>query len=445
MKMKMKYSFIGMLLLPCFSYAATYNVLEEKNDLSFTLDSFGSRVQSGSKEVITLIEQAEVAFKKGQMNESETLLLQAIAKVKVKGNLKGEAKLISILGAVYAKQQQAEKLLPLAGDLLKRFPRNSMALSILAGVQIVNKQDAQAEKTLRKIISQEPKDTNHRLLLINLIAKVVSREKEIKPLLDQVLNIQANNPKALLITARLQLKNKKFKQAAATIQTIEGFYPKQAIAHQLKGDLYLAEKKHAKALESYQQAYQIAPNNKVLYLLVDLMKVQGKGTNALVLLNDELKKNSKNSAVHFKLASIFQQLKDYKQAEKHYRAILAEKADNPLVLNNLAWVYLQQNKPEALGLAKRAYENTPKSNSIADTYGTILIKQGDKKLGLSILEKTAALVPKSDEIQYHLALAYSANGNKKKAIEILQKIQPSKQYFAEKKQASAWLKTLQGN
>jgi predicted Zn-dependent protease len=114
-------------------------------------------------------------------------------------------------------------------------------------------------------------------------------------------------------------------------------------------------------------------------------------------------------------------------------------------LNNLAFLYSQQNDPQAMELAKRAYDKAPESAAILDTYGYILIKQGQPKEGLPILEKAATLAPKANDIQFHLAEAYSVNDNNQKAIEILEPIVKAEQAFSEKKAAVSLLDKLKNH
>ena len=92
------------------------------------------------------------------------------------------------------------------------------------------------------------------------------------------------------------------------------------------------------------------------------------------------------------------------------------------MLNNLAYLYHQQNNPKAIELAKRAYQLAPKSGAIVDTYGYILLKQGNKTQSLNILKQAAELNPQLVEIQLHLAEAYIANQEKAQGKAVLEKI-----------------------
>jgi len=62
---------------------------------------------------------------------------------------------------------------------------------------------------------------------------------------------------------------------------------------------------------------QVDPDRKTRNQL--LMNAQNKTPEAIKLLNNALEKNKKNIAIHFKLASIYQQQNDIKQAETHYK------------------------------------------------------------------------------------------------------------------------------
>lgn len=386
---------------------------------------------------------ADIAYKQKNNAEVETVLITAHEKVK--GNITSEIEVINNLGKFYAVQKQPEKILSLSEDLVKRYPDNSQALSILVGAQIVNDKKILAEQTLRQLINQEKQDINYHLLLAKLLSEQPDKEKETLKLLDETSAIDPNNPEALVFKTAYLIKLQHYPEASELANKVGALFPKLGLGQLLKGDIFLAEKKLDKALESYQQGYKAQPNDKVLITIVDLMNEQKKLPAAVKFLDQELEKKPKNSAIHFKLATVYQQLNDYSQAEKHYKAVLTEQPDNILVLNNLAWLYSQQNNPLAIELAKKAYTKSPESAAIADTYGYILVKQGQTADGLTVLEKAASLAPTANDIQFHLAEAYAANNNKNKALEILESLAKAGQDFPEKKDALSLLAKLKAN
>lgn len=386
---------------------------------------------------------ADVAYKQKDNAEVEKVLLTA--QEKVKGNIKAEIEVIKSLGKFYGVQKQPEKILSLTEDLDKRYPNNGMALNLLAQAQIINDKKPLAEQTLLKLINQEKQDVGNRLLLARLLSEHPDKDKETLALLDETALITPDNPEALVFKAAYLIKLKRSQEALELADKIDKQFPKLVLGKLLKGDVYLAGKELDKAVDMYQQAYKVQPNDRVLFTLADLMSAQKKQPEAIKLLNNALEKNKKNLGIHFKLANIYQQQNDIKQAEAHYNAMLTEQADNVLALNNLAFIYSQQNDPRALELAKKAYEKAPESAAILDTYGYILIKQGQPKEGLPILEKAATLAPKANDIQFHLAEAYAANDNTPKAIEILEPIVKAEQDFSEKKAAVSLLDKLKAH
>lgn len=415
----------------------------EAEELDKAKDYANKTLVINDKTVGAYLLLADIAYKQKNNAVVETVLL--MANEKVKGNLAAELEVIKNLGKFYAVQKQPEKILSLSEDLVKRYPKNSQALSALAGAQIVNNKKTLAEQTLRQLIDQEKQDTNHRLLLAKLLSEQPDKEKEALKLLDEASVIEPNNPGALVFKTAYLIKLKRYQEASELANKTDTLFPKLALGKLLKGDVYLAEKKLDKALESYQQAYEVQPNDKVLFTIVDLMAAQKKLPEAIKFLDQALEKNPKNGAIHFKLATVYQQLNNNSQAENHYKAILAEQPDNVLALNNLAWLYSQQNNPQAIELAKKAYTKSPEAAAIADTYGHILVKQGQPVEGLTVLEKAANLAPTANDIQFHLAEAYAANNNRNKAIEILETLAKAGQDFSEKKAALSLLDKLKAN
>lgn len=385
---------------------------------------------------------ADIAYKQKNTTDAEKILRSGYEKIK--GDIEQEVQLINTLGKFYVVQKQPEKLLSLAEDMVKRH-KNNQALALLASAQIANTQYDLAEQTLTQIIKKDSQDITHRLLLAKLFSNKAGKEQETLQLLDETVKIDAHNPQAAVYKTAYFIKLKRSPEALALAGSIEKQFPALAIGKLLKGDVYLADKQLDKAIEHFSQAYKIEANTSVLFKIADIMQAQGKVTEAIVLLNTESAKDNKNNALHFKLATLYQQQNNMSQAQLHYETILNQQADNALVLNNLAWLYEQQNNPKALELAKKAYALAPDTPAIADTYGYILLKQGQLKEALVQLEKASSAAPKDNDIQYHLAEAYAVNDNTHKAIDILETIVKAEPDFSEKSHAETLLTKLKAH
>jgi predicted Zn-dependent protease len=119
------------------------------------------------------------------------------------------------------------------------------------------------------------------------------------------------------------------------------------------------------------------------------------------------------------LAIMEQQSGQAEAAAQTYSRLIELSPNNVVALNNLAWIYHEQNDDRAAELAGRAYELSPNNAAVADTYGWILFKAGKTEESLPILEKAHELQPDSQEIAMHLVEAYQAAGRDNEAKRIL--------------------------
>ncbi|MBU2572235.1 MAG: PEP-CTERM system TPR-repeat protein PrsT [Gammaproteobacteria bacterium] len=383
---------------------------------------------------------ADIALKQNKADDIEKIFETAFQNVR--GNLTQELNLANNLSLYYSTHDQSEKILPISREIIERYPNESGALSFLAKAQIVNGQKSLAEKTLEKLISQEKNDITHRLLLAKLLSDNTDNEKRIFGLLNEVLQLDPKNLEAHIHKTVFLVKLRRFDDALNAAENVEQLFPELGVGKMLKGDIYLTQNELDKALDINLKAYSIQPNDQLLLTIVRIMNRQGKANDAIALLIKELEKNPNNTVLHFSLANLYQNQKNYPKAQQHYEAVLSIDPDHLTTLNNLAWLYSEQNNPKALELAKKAYEKSPQTPAIADTYGLILVKQGDKKEGLAILEKTVKSFPDSPAIQFHLAKAYIANENKNQAVSTLKKLLNRENDFPEKQAAMDMLNQL---
>jgi putative PEP-CTERM system TPR-repeat lipoprotein len=383
---------------------------------------------------------ANIAGKQNNQAKIERIL--KLAYHNVSGNINNEVNIAANLGKLYILQKEPQKYLDLAQELDRQHPNNSNVLALLANAQIANKHTEAAINTLQGLINQEKNDAAHRLQLAKLLLNKPDNETKIIKLLDEASAIAPDNPRLMLQKAAFLIALKHYDAAFQISLELDKLAHESGVSAILQGDIYLAQKKLDLALGAYQQAYSIKKNNQVLNKMVDIMIAQKNSASAITFLKKEL---NNNIAAEFKLASVYLQQKNFPEAEKHYLKILQTTPDNPLILNNLAWIYLQHNNPKAEATAKKAYTLAPKSAAIIDTYGAILVSNNRLEHGISLLKQAVSLAPNAPDIQYHLADAYAKNGNKQHAINILKTIVKLNTNYSEKAAATTLLKQLQGS
>jgi len=110
--------------------------------------------------------------------------------------------------------------------------------------------------------------------------------------------------------------------------------------------------------------------------------------------------------------------KRWPEAEEDFQRALSLNPEQPLVLNYLAysWVEMGKNLVEARRMLERAVELRPNDGNIADSLGWALFKLGDIPGAVRWLEKAVELESQSSVINDHLGDAYWAHGRRREAL-----------------------------
>src|SRR5262249_48641210 len=144
-------------------------------------------------------------------------------------------------------------------------------------------------------------------------------------------------------------------------------------------------------------------------------------------------------------AGLLQLAGDRDGALAQYGRLLAERPDDPLPLNEVALLYQAAGDPRAAATAEKAYRLAPQSAMIADTFGWILLQQGDTERSISLLRQAASAgdaVPPA--VHYHLAVALDKAGQHEEAKRVLGDLLQSSASFEERPQAQQLMQKLGG-
>jgi Flp pilus assembly protein TadD len=107
---------------------------------------------------------------------------------------------------------------------------------------------------------------------------------------------------------------------------------------------------------------------------------------------------------------------------KLYEQVLKLQPDNPIALNNLAYLMTERGGDLDLALtyAQRAKQKYPKSLDISDTLGWIYIKKNLTGEAIGIYKELVTAQPQNSTFRYHLAMALFQKGDKPQAKKELQ-------------------------
>ncbi len=161
-----------------------------------------------------------------------------------------------------------------------------------------------------------------------------------------------------------------------------------------------------------------------------------------------LQANPDDVQLNMMLASVYELEQQYDQALAIYNAVVANRPDVDLAVNNLVSLLLdhypgKENTERAVSLAKR-FEKSEQPYFL-DTYGWALVHNGNVKDALPVFKQVVLKAPEVAVFNYHLGVAYQKNNDPLQAIaalEIALSLAEKQGGFVEKDQATALLKEL---
>jgi Flp pilus assembly protein TadD len=151
--------------------------------------------------------------------------------------------------------------------------------------------------------------------------------------------------------------------------------------------------------------------------------MQGKNDDALALYQKALTVAPNSPTILGAIGNAYLAKNDLKSAQQYLEKANTLAPHDPLIQNNLAWVYALegQNLDVALSLATQAKQAAPDLVSINDTLGWIQYKKGNYVIAVGLLTEVVNKLPQSAEYRYHLGMALKSAGQTDRAKEELKK------------------------
>jgi putative PEP-CTERM system TPR-repeat lipoprotein len=213
----------------------------------------------------------------------------------------------------------------------------------------------------------------------------------------------------------MNVKEGKTADALAVARDIQKQRPKETEGYLLECRIHATNKAWSEAAAACRAGLKLEATPELAVLLHTVLGPGGKAAEADGFAATWLKDHPKDRAFRQYLAQSAIERKDYAGAARQYKAMLELQPDDPLVLNNLAWVAGQMKDPKALEYAEKADRLAPNSSAILDTYGMLLVEKGETARGVEMLQKAAALTPNAGQIRLNLASALVKSGQKEAA------------------------------
>ena len=239
-----------------------------------------------------------------------------------------------------------------------------------------------------------------------------------------------------LIKMQLLLNSQQIAPAKSLYKKLAVTRINDALKQGFLGRILLLESKHEQAVPKLSVLYKAYPSSQNVIYLAGAYLGNKQESKAAKVLEHYLTVDSNDNRIKTMLAGIYLD-GDSNKAITVYVDVVEKQPKNVIAHNNLAWLYLEQNKVDkALKHAKEASTLAPSIPNIADTYAKVLLKSGDRIAALKYAKKASELSRgKNVDIQLNYIEVLIANSRANEANEILSTTLPKTTEQIKKKAA----------
>jgi tetratricopeptide (TPR) repeat protein len=300
-----------------------------------------------------------------------------------------------------------------ASAALKTDPSSLLAMAIKANAQINAGNLSQARTDLEQEIVKFPEspDLQFQLALVNFAEKKLP---EAEKLFRKLLEKYPNDPRLNFATADVLLRAGRGKQALELLQAQLQKAPnnqsmRYAVASTAlrSGDLKTAESEYRKLIE-------VQPKGFELYVrLGETLRQQGQVQQAIEMLRRGQALAPTNAMANLQLAMTYESAGMRREALPLYENVLKTNSNDPLALNNLAFLLAEDGRDldRALTYATRAKQQLPKEDNVSDTLGWVYLKKKLVDNALPIFKDLVKRNPDNSQYRYHLGMALYLKGD----------------------------------
>jgi len=336
---------------------------------------------------------------------------------------------------------EMEPALEVLSKLARRQPSSPQVLSQLGRLQLSIGQNEVAIETYQRLVAISDGSADAVVLLARAQASAGDAVSA-RQTLEMNLTKHANHIPTVEALFQLLPEQESPEDTLAYAQRLQRRYPNEAWPHQVLGDLNARFGHLDKAVAAYEQAWSRHRSAGVAIALSRVRLGQGEKQSALVPLREWLEENRSDDRVRLALAENLMAQGLLKEAQAEYELLKETQANNPVVWNNLAWLYQQSGDPRAVEYGERALQLAPVQPAVMDTLGWILLDSGEVSRATELLQQAHQTAPDNPEIAYHYAVALHRKGEDAAARHVLQGAVAGGKDFTAKAAATDLLRQL---
>lgn len=403
---------------------------------------YGTALEAVDKLIEGYPERAEPQALRGDIQVARGDLDAALAAYEKAAELQPSGLLVSKMARVTERLGRPGALQMLQ-DWVADHPDDNATRTNLGRAYLAGGRFEDGVQQLSQVMQQAPAKE----VALLLASAHESRQQYDKALqwIDRAIALDPGPPEYKVARGRLQLRQQQPAAALVTARELRRSAPDNPAVLELEGDALLASKDFSAAASAFEQAARLQPSGQLAIKTYRARK-EARMDNPARVLTRWLDEHPGETSVALVLAQHHQEEGRLDDAVAAYRRVLEANPSDPIVLNNLAWLYMERrgtgDMARAVSAAEKAYQQQSAA-AIADTYGWVLVQDGQVEKALPLLQKAAQDLPVA-EIRYHYAVALHRNGRVTDARTILGEVLDSGEDFTGRIEAQQLYKELGG-
>lgn len=312
--------------------------------------------------------------------------------------------------------------------------------------EMLSKDYIAAQKTAEKRQQLRPKEALG-WYFAGLVAEGKADKNAARKQFEIALQKQPSGAEPLVALVRMDVQEGKRAQAMQRLEKVLAANPAHAIALNLKGELFLLDKKLLPAELAFRKSVEASPDWWAPYRgVAQVLLAQQRINDAINIYLTGIQKVKKDSGIlSTELASLYESVGKPEEAIKVYEQWLQREPKSSLAANNLAMLYLNyKNDKSSLDRLVKLAEIIGNSSdpNLIDTRGWIRYKTGDYSGALTLLQQASKAAPQNRVMKYHLGMAQLKLNNVAEAKANLQAALKDNQPFTGSDEAAKALASI---
>jgi tetratricopeptide (TPR) repeat protein len=380
-------------------------------------------------------------------NDLQTLVTKSPENHMFRFNL---ARAMVAKGELEPARLQLEEAIKLRSDFV-------LARVLLSKIYLAQSQPAKALKEAEGVLTIDKNNLQAHLTRSSALLGMGDRDKA-REELDLISKVYPQNPEARYQVGFLAYQDKDFKKSEQIFSEMYKANPNDTRGLAGVTESLAAEGRIDEAVKETEAAVQKEPQRRDLKLVLAKFYVRSQRyDDAIGIYQALIKEDPKSADLLFQMAETERRKGDLNtavdtfrrcsqaapsdtacltqmglildatgkrdQAKPIYEQILKIKPDNPVALNNLAFIKAEEgvDLDQALSMSQRARQAMPNAPEVSDTLGWIYIKKNLSEDAVRVFKDLTDKVPTNPTFHYHYGMALLQKGDKPSAKKELEK------------------------